>query len=74
MRVQSRQHADRVAHDLNNLLASIINYAGFVQEELARATPLDGARWAQSLHDVEQIQEAALQAAVVTRELSNGDA
>ncbi|MEY2468928.1 MAG: hypothetical protein QOF21_1626 [Actinomycetota bacterium] len=72
--MQSIQRADRVAHDLNNLLASIINYAAFVQEELVRATALDKDRWGQSLRDVERIQEAALQAVVVTRELSHGDA
>ncbi len=64
------QLAGGVAHDFNNLVAVILNYASFVAEELssAVATPT-GARWEGPLKDVEQIQLAAERASLLTHQL-----
>ena len=56
-----RAEAGAVAHDLNNLLAVIINYASFVQDDLAR----DDARRG----DVGEIRRAAQQAGVLSHTL-----
>jgi len=57
--------AGGVAHDFNNLLAAILNYGELVALELeAVGGDLDEIR-----EDVEQIQQAALSAASVTRQL-----
>ena len=56
------QLAGGVAHDFNNLLGVIINYAGFVRDELGDERP-DLAQ------DVEQIREAASRGAALTRQL-----
>jgi PAS domain S-box-containing protein len=64
------QLAGGVAHDFNNLLAVILNYASFVNEELATAVDgADGDKWAGSLNDVKQIQLAAERASVLTHQL-----
>jgi len=64
------QLAGGVAHDFNNLLAVILNYASFVNEELATAVAgADGTKWEGSLHDVKQIQLAAERAGVLTHQL-----
>ncbi len=64
------QLAGGVAHDFNNLVAVILNYASIVAEELssAVATPT-GARWEGPLKDVEQIQLAAERASLLTHQL-----
>ena len=46
------QLAGGVAHEFNNLLGVILNYAAFVAEELARGTPEDDERWATVRTDV----------------------
>ncbi|MDX8151068.1 response regulator [Patulibacter brassicae] len=55
------QLAGGVAHDFNNLLGVIINYAGFVRDELEDRPEL--------ANDVEQIREAAQRGAALTRQL-----
>jgi PAS domain S-box-containing protein len=55
------QLAGGIAHDFNNILGVIINYAGFVAEEL------DGDSSARE--DVEEIRRAAERAANLTRQL-----
>jgi signal transduction histidine kinase len=56
-----QREAGAIAHDFNNLLALILNYASFLQEDLAE----DDAR----RHDVEEIRRAAQQAGVLSRSL-----
>ena len=64
------QLAGGVAHDFNNLLAVIGNYASFVGEELTKARDLDGAeRWAGPLADIGEIQNAAIRAGRLTKQL-----
>ncbi len=55
------QLAGGVAHDFNNILAVILNYAEFVAEELPEGSP--------ALADVEEIHRAAERAAALTRQL-----
>ncbi len=55
------QLAGGIAHDFNNLLVVILNYAGFVREELAE----DDARAA----DLREIEKAAERGAALTRQL-----
>ena len=57
-----------VAHDLNNHLAAIENFALFVHEALAEAVAEGHAEWAQALRDIEQVQEAATQASAVVNQ------
>jgi signal transduction histidine kinase/CheY-like chemotaxis protein len=64
------QLAGGVAHDFNNLVAVILNYASFVSEELTAAT---GSDWAErretALGDLGQITRAGERAASLTRQL-----
>jgi PAS domain S-box-containing protein len=55
------QLAGGVAHDFNNILGVILNYAAFVADELP---PDSSAR-----HDIEEIQKAAERAIALTRQL-----
>jgi len=59
-----------LVHDLNNALAIIVNYAGFVAEELQQlpAAPSDGGRTTMA-RDVQEIQVAAERAMTLLREL-----
>jgi PAS domain S-box-containing protein len=65
------QLAGGVAHDFNNLLGVILNYAGFVAEEVAAAAAdgAGGTRWAPVLGDVAQIRRAAERATDLTHQL-----
>ena len=64
------QLAGGVAHDFNNLVAVILNYASFVSEEMSAATQSDWAqRYEAARADVGQIQQAAERAAALTRQL-----
>jgi PAS domain S-box-containing protein len=67
------QLAGGVAHDFNNLLAAILNYVGFVADEIAKeleTRPVEsGARLTAVLSDVGQIGAAAERAAALTRQL-----
>jgi signal transduction histidine kinase len=53
--------AGGVAHDFNNILAVILNYAAFVADGVADRPEV--------LNDVEQVQRAAQRAAALTRQL-----
>jgi PAS domain S-box-containing protein len=65
------QLAGGVAHDFNNLLGAILNYAAFVEEEIAAAAAADlpGQDWAAVGRDVEQIRRAAERATTLTHQL-----
>jgi|HubBroStandDraft_6_1064221.scaffolds.fasta_scaffold46645_2 PAS domain S-box-containing protein len=67
------QLAGGVAHDFNNLLAAILNYVGFVEEEVGKEieTGPDEARVRLTavLSDVGQIGAAAERAAALTHQL-----
>ena len=67
------QLAGGVAHDFNNLLAAILNYVGFVSEEVAaelETRPADArVRLTAVLSDVAQIGAAADRAAGLTHQL-----
>jgi PAS domain S-box-containing protein len=67
------QLAGGVAHDFNNLLAAILNYSGFVSDEVAAelaSRPVEErARLTAVLSDVAQIGAAAERAAGLTHQL-----
>jgi PAS domain S-box-containing protein len=67
------QLAGGVAHDFNNLLAAILNYVGFVAEEITReleSRPVEArVRLTAVLGDVGQIGAAAERAADLTQQL-----
>jgi PAS domain S-box-containing protein len=64
------QLAGGVAHDFNNLIAVILNYAAFVGEEIDIAASAGGApQWKAAADDVAQIRHAAERAAGLTRQL-----
>jgi len=65
------QLAGGVAHDFNNLLGVILNYASFVEEEVAGAAArADGGEpWPAVGRDVEQIRRAAERATELTHQL-----
>jgi PAS domain S-box-containing protein len=67
------QLAGGVAHDFNNLLAAILNYVGFVSDEIAKEIEVRPAgervRLNAMLNDVSQIGEAAERAARLTHQL-----
>jgi PAS domain S-box-containing protein len=64
------QLAGGVAHDFNNLLGAILNYAAFVEEELATAAAKPGGQaWLPVRADVEQIRRAAERATNLTHQL-----
>jgi PAS domain S-box-containing protein len=64
------QLAGGVAHDFNNLIAVILNYAAFVGEEIDTAAAAgDNPQWKAVVDDVAQIQRAGERAAGLTRQL-----
>jgi PAS domain S-box-containing protein len=65
------QLAGGVAHDFNNLIAVILNYAEFVGEEINSAAAGENAdtRWKAVSDDIGQIRQAAERAAGLTRQL-----
>jgi PAS domain S-box-containing protein len=64
------QLAGGVAHDFNNLIGVILNYAAFVGEEIDTATANGaGQQWKAASDDVGQIRRAAERAAGLTRQL-----
>ena len=67
------QLAGGVAHDFNNLLAAILNYVGFVSDEISKEIDLRPAsttgRLTAVLRDVGQIGAAAERAAGLTHQL-----
>jgi PAS domain S-box-containing protein len=64
------QLAGGVAHDFNNLIAVILNYAEFVGEQIEEAELRSaGPQWKAVSADVDQIRRAAERAAGLTRQL-----
>jgi hypothetical protein len=64
------QLAGGVAHDFNNLIAVILNYAEFVGEQIEEAEVHSaGPQWKAVSADVDQIRRAAERAAGLTRQL-----
>ena len=64
------QLAGGVAHDFNNLIGVILNYAAFVREEIDTAAAKGGdPQWKAAADDVGQIRLAAERAAGLTRQL-----
>jgi PAS domain S-box-containing protein len=64
------QLAGGVAHDFNNLIGVILNYAAFVGEEIdTAAVGGAGTQWKAVSDDVGQIRRAAERAAGLTRQL-----
>jgi PAS domain S-box-containing protein len=64
------QLAGGVAHDFNNLIGVILNYAAFVGEEIdIAAAGGAGRQWKAASDDVDQIRQAAERAAGLTRQL-----
>jgi PAS domain S-box-containing protein len=64
------QLAGGVAHDFNNLIGVILNYAAFVGEEIDTAAANGpGTQWKAVSEDVGQIRRAAERAAGLTRQL-----
>ncbi|HLL68301.1 MAG TPA: ATP-binding protein [Micromonosporaceae bacterium] len=64
------QLAGGVAHDFNNLIGVILNYAAFVREEIDTAAKTSGAEhWKAAADDIGQIRQAAERAAGLTRQL-----
>jgi PAS domain S-box-containing protein len=64
------QLAGGVAHDFNNLIGVILNYAEFVGDEIDAAAGADASpRWKAASQDVAQIRRAAERAAGLTRQL-----
>jgi len=64
------QLAGGVAHDFNNLIGVILNYAEFVGDEIDAAAGIDASpRWKAAAQDIGQIRRAAERAAGLTRQL-----
>ncbi|MEV7629230.1 PAS domain S-box protein [Actinoplanes sp. NPDC089786] len=64
------QLAGGIAHDFNNMLGIILNYIGFIQEEVtAAAHGEDQQDWATVRADTEQVKRAAERAAALTHQL-----
>jgi PAS domain S-box-containing protein len=64
------QLAGGVAHDFNNVLGAIINYAVFVGEEITAVASTDNTHdWRTVIRDVGQIQRAAERGAQLTHQL-----
>jgi hypothetical protein len=63
------QLAGGVAHDFNNLLGVIMNYTGFVSEQLADAAEAGDTRWEESRRDLDQVDQAVQRAVRMTRQL-----
>src|SRR3546814_20465620 len=63
------QLAGGIAHDVNNVLAVMLNYAEFAAEELATAAVEDPGRWEPVLPDVRQIGVSGAPAAALTPRL-----
>ncbi|HEY1488079.1 MAG TPA: ATP-binding protein [Micromonosporaceae bacterium] len=68
------EHAASIAHDVNNVLGAIMNYAEFVSEDLADAsTEGSPADWNRLEQDVLRIRHAAERASSLSRQLLDFD-
>ena len=64
-----RQVADRIAHDLNNLLSVVRNYASFIADESSDAAKrADSERWTLVHRDAQQIEIAVERALLIVAE------
>ncbi|MEU8241656.1 PAS domain S-box protein [Actinoplanes missouriensis] len=64
------QLAGGVAHDFNNLLAVMLNYTGFVAEQIQEAADADpGSAWPQAGRDLQQVLRAGQRATELTHQL-----
>ncbi|BAL92212.1 putative multi-sensor signal transduction histidine kinase [Actinoplanes missouriensis 431] len=64
------QLAGGVAHDFNNLLAVMLNYTGFVAEQIQEAADADpGGPWPQAGRDLQQVLRAGQRATELTHQL-----
>jgi PAS domain S-box-containing protein len=64
------QLAGGVAHDFNNILAVILNYASFVEDEIANAEAAPGGgHWTAAHRDIVEVRNAAERATLLTRQL-----
>jgi PAS domain S-box-containing protein len=68
------EHAASIAHDVNNVLGAIMNYAEFVSEDLAHAsTKGSPADWNRLEQDVLRIRYATERASSLSRQLLDFD-
>ncbi|WP_229069380.1 PAS domain-containing sensor histidine kinase [Actinoplanes sp. DH11] len=64
------QLAGGVAHDFNNLLAVMLNYGGFVAEQIQDAAAADpDGEWPQAARDLQQVLRAGQRATELTHQL-----
>ncbi|MBB2942248.1 hypothetical protein FB565_001961 [Actinoplanes lutulentus] len=64
------QLAGGVAHDFNNLLAVMLNYTGFVAEQIQDAADAEpGSDWPQAAQDLQQVLRAGQRATELTHQL-----
>ena len=63
------QLAGGMAHDFNNMLGVMLNYAVFVKEEVEAAALADETRWTPVLQDLTAIEDAVARSASLTRQL-----
>jgi PAS domain S-box-containing protein len=61
--------AGGVAHDFNNLLSVIMSYAALVKDRVKPAAESDAEHWQQAHDDLIEIEDAALRAGRLTRQL-----
>jgi PAS domain S-box-containing protein len=68
------EHAASIAHDINNVLGAIMNYAEFVSEDLAEASANGSpTSWDRLECDVRRIRHAAERASTLSRQLLDFD-
>jgi len=61
--------AGGVAHDFNNIVGVILNFASFLDEDIGAARLGEGDGWDAVRHDIAEIERAARRAALLTRQL-----
>ncbi|MHB8642631.1 MAG: ATP-binding protein [Gaiellaceae bacterium] len=61
--------AGGIAHDFNNLLSVILSYAALVKDRVQPAAERDADAWQQAHDDLNEIEDAALRAGRLTRQL-----
>jgi signal transduction histidine kinase/CheY-like chemotaxis protein len=61
--------AGGVAHDFNNIVAVILNFASFLAEDIDAARRGESVEWNSTRRDLEEIDRAARRAALLTRQL-----